>query len=193
MQNVDFYDGRSIRPNQPVYDRVDPEQFSRMSKTLAKEIDKNKKKTSRALFFIIALNIATFTIGLVLGLKLAGGPGKEIVDPQTYKAMTDIGKKVTGIVKDIPEAERVSADQLYPKTEFPFVVRVGADHSSSAAGQAAEFLSKRGHTVILSKTGTKYSIYTGPYKTRETASAAMDSIHNLKSDLTGKNLKIMNR
>lgn len=193
MQNFDFYESKGNRASMPSYDRVDPEYFSRTSAVHNKEAEKHKKKTSRAIFFIIALNIITFTTGLILGLKFAGGEEREIVDPTTYKTVAEIGKKVSDIVNDPNEPRQKQAAKLYPREEYPYVVKIGADHKPENAQAAAEFLSKKGHTVILSKNGSMFRVFAGPFKTKSDAQRSIHGIESYKNEQIGGSAVLLKR
>jgi len=173
MQNIDFYSGPASRDLPLQFDSNDPEYFSRMSGIHSKDQERVKKKASRVIFLISALCIICFTTGLVIGIKFAGGSKTPIVDDATYRAMNNISQKVTGLVKPAVAAT-LNKNTGYPAAQYPYAIKIGSSFNESKAREIASFLSKNGHTVILSRAGSgKYKLYTGPFK----------SINNAKSGL----------
>ena len=189
MQNLDFYTGRSIRPNTAQIDCVDPEYFTSHSKHMGFDEDRNRKKASRMLFLISALCIMSFTAGLIIGIKFAGNSQREIIDKQTFNAVSDIGAKVTNII------QRRSADtptNLYPKQVYPYVIKLGNEYSQNQSKEIATALSQKGHTIILSRNRDKYRVYVGPYRNADEAENALQRIAAYKNNFSN-NAKVIQR
>jgi hypothetical protein len=177
MQNIDFYSGKIVKDFPPQFNREDPEYFAKLAKINIKEEHKTMTKASRMLSLIIALCIISFTAGLVIGIKFASGSNKQIVDQQTKEAVTDIGQRVTNLIKESPGSKSSpveSEKKLFAKEDFPYIIKVGKQFSKSESQQIAGIISGRGHTVILSKDNSSYKIFVGPYRTQE------EALENLK-------------
>ncbi|MCP4135611.1 MAG: hypothetical protein GY754_31875 [bacterium] len=192
MQNIDFYEGKNQNNFQPQFDRQDPEYFSRISGTQTKDSEKNRKRASRIIFLIGALCIITFTTGLAIGIKFAGGSDREIVDKQTYNAVKGIKNKVSNLIKP-GENETGSNKKIFPKHEYPFVIKVGNQYTKDQSRDIARFLSDKGHTVILSQKNNKYKIYTGPYKKPKEAKDSIAAIAGYRKYSIGNKVKIIKR
>ncbi len=192
MQNIDFYTGNQSRDFAPRFDRQDPEFFSCRENPVFHETDKNQKKAARMLFVIIALCIMAFTTGLIIGIKFAGGPDKKIIDNNTYNTMTGISSKVSDFIsKGKISGEKTS--KLFPKDEYPFVIRIGNAYSKADSKKIAAFLSSKGHTVIISENGNSFKLYTGPYKNKKDAEKTIDECSKYKSYAIANDLRIMKR
>lgn len=192
MQNFDFYNGNNERNLPPQFDRHDPEFFSQMSKIHSKEEKKNKKRASRMMFFIAALCIISFTTGLAIGIKFAGGQSRQILDKKTFNAVTGIGEKVTNLVNS-GKTDKKPSGTLFPKNEYPFTIRVGNEFDYSESQLIAKYLSSKGHTVILLKNNHLYRIYTGPYKNHTDANASLNKFNGYKKYSLASNAKIIKR
>lgn len=193
MQNFDFHERKNSRPFEQKFDTYDPEFFTRES-VHEKEEERHKKKASGILFLVIALCIICFTTGLALGIKYSGGNRKDIVDESTMKAVSGIGQKAAGIISgkqdDAPEKEKKPS---YPKEEYPFVIKVGHDYDKQQCQKIAEFLSAKGHQVIVSKTNSSYRLFAGPYKTQPEAKSAMNKISGYEEFSLSSRTKILKR
>ena len=192
MQNMDFYDGRHLRNLPPQFDKTDPEYFSRTTRALDKENDRNNNRAVRLLTLITALIILSFTTGIVVGIKFAGGAERSIVDDKTYNTMNNLSAKMTDLVKDI-SGQNKQADKLYPKKEFPFVIQLGREYNESDTKNVARFLSSKGHTVIVSKNRDNFKIFTGPYKTENEARKTLTEISVYKQYAISANAQIIKR
>ncbi len=164
MQNIDFYSGNNMRQAGNQYTTPDPEYLNNVAEFHNRHDEKYRKKANRMLSFIIALCIISFTTGLVVGIKFTSGSEREIVDPETRKAMTDIGKKVTGMVKKAETKNTVSTSQMFPRNSYPYIIRIGSDFKKNDAEKIATRLSTDGYRIILSQKDSGYRIYAGPYK-----------------------------
>lgn len=111
MQNMDFYSRNSARSHPYHLDTTDPEYFARMSDMKHRENERIRKKATGLMSFVIALCIISFTAGLVIGIKFAGGPQKEIVDESTRKAMSSTIRKVSGLLNESAVAEVRDGDR----------------------------------------------------------------------------------
>ncbi len=192
MQNMDFYDGRHLRDLPPQFDKFDSEYFSRTSGSVERENEKSRRKATRIITIIGALIIISFTAGLVIGIKFAGGAERKIVDDHTLSAMTNIGDKMSDMVKDVTGNAK-PANQIYPKVEFPFVIQLGKEYSETDLKPVAQFLSSKGHTVIVSKNKMNFKIFTGPYKTEADARKSLSEISLYKQYAISTNAQIIKR
>ncbi|MDA3901370.1 MAG: SPOR domain-containing protein [Spirochaetes bacterium] len=194
MQNIDFYSGNVHQHSMPDFVSRDPEYFSRMTRNHQKEGIRKKNRATRFLVMVLALCIISFTSGLVVGMKFNAGADKEIVDPVTRQAMSDIGNKVNDIVGENNVGGDLSADSTavqtdeksgasqpgitsFPKQEYPFVIRIGNKFSAKQSQEIADYLSNKGHTVILARQEGFFRIYAGPYKTRNQAESNLNKIN----------------
>ncbi len=192
MQNIDFYNGKNIRENPHQINRNDPEYFSRMSKFHYKEEARKKKHASRVIFVIAALCIISFTTGIVIGIKFAGGSNRKIVDEKTFKAVSGIRSKVTNIFNRNKNVEKFKSAS-FPKEEYPFVIKIGNGFSSNKSQKIADFLSNKGHTVILSRDRDQFQIFTGPYKNQKEAEIILKKFSVYSKNLLASNIKILKR
>ncbi len=165
MQNIDFYSGSHARELSPQFEKSDPEYFPRMSGIYTRDQEKAKKRASRVIFLISALCIICFTTGLAIGIKFAGGGKTPIVDDATYNAMNSLSKKVSSLVKT-RSAEAATRQSRFPMEKYPFAIKVGKSYKEKDARAIASYLSKKGHTVILSRASLKgyFRVYTGPFE-----------------------------
>lgn len=192
MQNIDFYDGRNLKDIPPQPERHDAEYFSRMAKFKHKDELRNKSRASRTLFLIAALSIVSFTCGIVIGIKFAGGAERRIIDEDTFRAVTDLGTRVTGIMQDNKSVEKFKKT-AFPREEFPFVIRIGKTFDKQQSQEIAGFLSSEGHTVIISKNSKKFTLFTGPYRTEEEAQDSIRKINDYTKYSLAKDTKILKR
>ncbi len=186
MQNLDFYSGKIVRDIPPQFSRDDPEYFAKLARVNSKEEHRTMTKASRMLSLIIALCIISFTAGLVIGIKFTSGFNKQIVDQQTKEAVTDIGQRVSGFIKENPGVRSnfdESEKKLFAREDFPYIIRIGKQFSRSESQQIAGIISGYGHTVILSKDGGAYKVFVGPYRNQEEAIEGLKKLktYNLKN------------
>ncbi len=189
---MDFYDGRHLRDLPPQFDRFDPEYFSRLAGSLERENERSRRKATRMITFIAVLIIISFTTGLVIGIKFAGGSDRKIMDDQTLNMMNNIGEKMSEVVKDVTGNAK-PAIQLYPKNDYPFVIQLAKEYSETDLKPVAQFLSSKGHTVIVSKNKQTYKIFTGPYKTETDARKSLSEISLYKQYAISTNAQIIKR
>jgi preprotein translocase subunit SecF len=192
MQNIDFYEKKNIRLDPDLIYSQDPEFYSRTTKNMPSQADKNRKKASRMIFFISALCIISFTAGIIIGIKFAGGTERQIVDRNTFIAISDIKHRVSSLLKE-EEGDKTAVKNPFPKTSYPFVIKVNEEFDRSGSQKVARFLSQKGHTVILSKSGSNYKIYIGPYKSEDDAKRSMKKISSYSQFSLASNCKIMKR
>jgi len=193
MQDVDLYqrrNGSDFYQHFDRFDRSDPEFFSRMSNTYS-DHDYNRKKASGLFTLILALVIISFTTGLVVGIKFAGGSDRKIVDDKTMSAMQNISSKVSDMIKDASTAK--PASELYPKAEYPFVIQLSAEYSETDVRNVAQLLSSKGHTVIISQNNGKYRVFLGPYKNENDAKKTLSEISLYKQREIATNAQIIRR
>ncbi len=192
MQNFDFYSGQSIKSFPPQFESKDPEYFSRYSASHISDHEKVKKKASRLIFLITAFIILSFTTGLITGIKFAGGKNKDIVDESTQNAISQLKTKVTDLI-----ARDKGDDTLkksYPASVYPYVIKIGNTYNKASSRELAEFLSRKGHTVILSKFGDQeFNVYTGPYKNLDTANSAFKLLDSYGDSRLKSNIQIISR
>ncbi|OHD65640.1 MAG: hypothetical protein A2176_13430 [Spirochaetes bacterium RBG_13_51_14] len=193
MQNLDFYERKNIRSIPPsVNDSYDPEYFPRIAQNTPREMERVRKKASRIFLFISSLCIISFTAGILIGIKFAGGSQREIVDKKTFNAVSDIGKKFTFLTGEKP-VEPIPQENIFPKSTYPYVIKVTHEHDYAASQKIAAFLSHRGHTVILSKNIGGYRIYIGPYKNSADAQEALKKISGYTKYSLAENTRIIKR
>jgi hypothetical protein len=180
MQNIDFYNGKSLKNIPPQFNVQDPEYFTRAANIHHREQERTRKKASRMLSLIIALCIISFTTGLIIGIKFAAGSKKEIMDERTRRAVSSFGNNVKNLIKENPLKDTVNKlttrSKLFPKKDFPYVIRIGKEFNKSNSQKIASFLSNKGHTVIISKNNNHFNIYTGPYRTSDEAQSSIKRI-----------------
>lgn len=189
---MDFYDGRHLRDLPPQFDKFDTEFFSRTSGSVERENEKARKKATKMITLIVGMVIVSFTTGLILGIKFAGGADRKIVDDRTLNAMNNIGERMSDAVKDVTGNAK-PANQIYPKIEYPFVIQLGKEYSETDLKPVAQFLSSKGHTVIVSKNDQNFKIFTGPYKTEIDARKSLSEISLYKQYAIATNAQIIKR
>ncbi|MDY6932926.1 MAG: SPOR domain-containing protein [Spirochaetota bacterium] len=191
MQNMDHYTDRIKKtpPHHHQFYSVDPEFIKTYPPRNYKDEEKSRRRARGMIFIIIALCIASYTVGLVMGIKFASGSKKEIVDEDTKKRVTSIGEKVTHLIKDVSvnTGDSTFSKKLFPREKFPFVIRVGENYNRTSSHEIASSLSNQGHTVILSKNKGYYRVYVGPYRNKEEAEISLKKIElNYSKDLYNK-------
>lgn len=174
MQNLDLYSGSTAHRVPPSFAPHESDFFSRVRENASSTHDKQIKRASRIIFVIAALCIASFTMGLVLGIKFAGGENTQIVDDTTYEAMGQLKDKVSGLV-----AGGETQKQQFPADKYPYMLKIGNEHKLQDSKNIAAYLHSQGHTVVLSpNTADKniYRIYTGPYTSLTEAEKDMSKL-----------------
>jgi hypothetical protein len=193
MQNIDFYERKNIRIVPPQFtDTYDPEYLPRVAQHTPREMERVKRKASRIFFLISALCIISFTAGIVIGIKFSGGTQREIVDRKTFNAVASIGKNLPFLGQE-KQAAADSRENIFPKSSYPYVIKMNRDYDYAESQKIAGFLSHRGHTVILTKTGERYRIYIGPYRSAETASESLKKISSYNKYSLAENTRIIKR
>jgi hypothetical protein len=204
MQDLDFYikQNTSSYPPPQMLNSQDPDYFMKASRSIQHNEQRSEHRASRLIALVTVWCIGAFTGGLVVGLKFAGGPDKQILDPHTQKAVSDIRSSVSTMIAEndkptTPPVENLTAtkpvSELYPKAEYPFVLRIGTLFSETDSKAAADFLSKKGYTVIMAKQDGKYKLYSGPYKTESEASQTLKKILAYKDQTYYKNAVLLKR
>lgn len=177
MQNMDFYSGKDARVMNQSMGLHDADNVARLDAMYRKESDRNKKKASRMMSVIVGLCIISFTAGIVVGIKFAAGSQAQIIDDDTRNAVTQIGSRVSNL---IPQAQQnvkgVAPKNVFPKTEYPYVIRLNRQYAQKESQDVAQYLSQRGHTVILSKKNNRFAVYVGPYKAQNEAESSLKQI-----------------
>jgi hypothetical protein len=192
MQNIDFYERKNIRLVSPKSNALDPEYYSRMAHSTHREVERVRKKATRAFFLISSLCIISFTIGIIIGIKFSGGTQHQIVDTKTFNAMTEIGNKFSNLVNE-KKVQSSEKENPFPKESYPFVIKIRSEYDNAASQKIAAYLSRRGHTVILTKNNDKFRIYVGPFKTAEDAEAALKKISTYRKYSLAENTRIIKR
>ena len=193
MQNIDFYERKNIRFAPPQFsDTYDPEYLPRMAQHTPREIERVKRKASRIFFLITSLCIISFTAGILIGIKFTGGAQRAIMDKKTFNAVADMGNTLPLLSKD-KRPEPAPKEKLFPKESYPYVIMVSNEYNHSMSQKIAGFLSKRGHTVILSKNNALYRIYIGPYRTGTDAQSALKNISSYNKYSLAENTRIIKR
>jgi hypothetical protein len=191
MQNIDFYEGTTAKPLSPQFDRQNMDFFTRMAQSHVHEMERSRKKASRTIFIIGALCIISFTTGIIVGLKFAGGSERGIVDETTYNAVKNIGTRVSDLLND-PKIKNADS-RSYPVEEYPYVIKVKEGLTDEHARKIASLLSGQGNTVILTKNGDMIDLYTGPYKTVAEAKSSMGKIAQQSNIAAQDGLKLLQR
>jgi hypothetical protein len=201
MQDLDLYTGKQNGMyNPPRFESPDPEYFSRMNDNLHREDLHVRKRASRIIAFVAGLCIVSFTAGLVIGIKFAGGADKSLVDPRTKRAVAELGQRVSGVAEQTPvqavtdpATPQNNASATYPKAEYPFVIRLGSEFVKEKADEIASFLSSKGHTVVLSKNGSSFRVYAGPFRTMESAEISLQKIRGYNDNRWQNSAMILKR
>jgi hypothetical protein len=194
MQDLDLYTGKPgplYTHQAPRFEAPDAEYFSRINDSIQGSEHKSRRHATRIFSVVAGLCIVAFTAGLIIGIKFAGGKDKALIDPHTQKAFSDLTKapveapntagaqsSVETSAQSAPQNSQTTVASTYPKAEFPFVIRLGADLAKEKADEAASFLSGKGHTVILSKNGQSFRLYSGPFRTMESAEISLQKIRS---------------
>jgi hypothetical protein len=193
MQNIDYYERKNIRTIPPQFEEsYDAEYFPRIAQNTPREVERVRKKASRLFFLITALCIISFTAGIIIGIKFTGGAQRQIVDKKTFNAVTDISKKFSSFATEKP-AQQETGENIFPKNNYPYVIRVSEEYDYAMSQKIAGFLSRRGHTVILSKNDAKYRVYIGPYRNGTDAEEALKKISGYKKYSLAENTRIIKR
>ena len=189
MQDFDLFVKKNQGGFSPAYfETPDIEYHSRGAEAIKNGEKKRTGNFNRTLTIASALCIISFTIGLVMGIKIAGDPNKPIVDEKTMQAVNDL----KSLVSSNPANVKSTAD-IYPKDEYPFAIKITEPMALDQSKSAADLLSKKGHTVILSKQGEEYSLFIGPFKTRESAENSLQKITEYKEYAFCRNPVVIKR
>jgi hypothetical protein len=195
MQNIDLYEGKHLRDYPPQFDRYDKfnmEYFSKNSEIAERENEKSHKRASKIITLIGALIIISFTTGLVVGIKFGSGGERKIVDEHTLNAVNSIGERVFDTVRDIRSNSK-PANEVYPKNEYPFAIQFSKEYNETELKSVTQFLSSKGHTVIVVKNNQNFKIFTGPYKTEADAKKSLSEISLYKQYSISTNAQIIKR
>lgn len=193
MQNIDFYERKNIRIMPPQFtDTYDPEYLPRVAQHTPREMDRVRKKASRAFFLVSALCIICFTAGIVIGIKFSGGTQRDIVDKKTFNAVASIGKSIPFLSGE-KQAASDARPNMFPKASYPYVIKMTRDNEYAEAQKIASYLSQRGHTVILAKNGSKIRIFIGPYQSADAAREALQKISSYDKYSLAENTRIIKR
>ena len=157
-----------------------------------REYERNHNRAVRLLTLIAALIIVSFTTGLAVGIKFAGGSERKIVDEKTSNALNNISTKMSDFVKDLSGTGK-QANKIYPKEEYPFVIQLGREYSEADTKNVAQFLSSKGHTVIVSQNKDNFRVFTGPYRTEGEARKILSEISLYKQYAISANAQIIKR
>ena len=195
MQNIDFHSrqNRNLPPHfNQNNDMPDPEYFTRMAKTQSKELERNRNKASRMLFFVTALCIISFTTGMVIGIKFVAGSSKEIVDKDTMNAVNGIGSKVKTYINKHTSGTNSSRSRssVYSKEAYPYLIKVHG-FEKKLLKDVASYLSKKGkqkYTIIV----TSKNLYI-PQKSKRTAQNLFDRISEYRRYLFIGKMSIIKR
>jgi hypothetical protein len=177
MQNMDFYSGKDSRVYNQSMGIQDADNVARLDAMYRKEADRNKKKASRMMSIIIGLCIISFTAGLVVGIKFASGAQTEIIDDNTRQAVTQIGSHVSNLISNGAVQEKNTAPKnVFPRDEYPFVIKLKKNYNVKDSREIAQFLSQKGHTVIVSNDKNRYKLYVGPFRDQGEAARTIQQI-----------------
>ncbi len=179
MQNIDFYSGKNFNKQMSSPPNINEnEYYSNFDDLHRRESDKNRKRASRMMSLIVGLCIVSFTAGLIIGIKFASRSSAQIVDDGTRKAVSDMKDRFTNIMVNSSVQKKNASDKknIFPKEEYPFVIKLNNSFNEAQSQEIARFLSGRGHTVILSKYNSSYKIFVGPYKKQTAAESSIKKI-----------------
>ena len=194
MQDIDLYvkknHGMGYVPS--FGQEPDMDYYFKAAETVRNDEKTNHKKTNRNIALVTGLVIISFTAGLIVGIKFAGGSERAIVDPHTKKAVTELTASV-GTMLSGNQAETVPTSTAYPKEDFPFVIKVGDSLSYEQSKLAANDLSKKGHTVILSKQGELYRLFVGPFKTKDLAENSLQKLRQYQEHSFYRTASVLKR
>ncbi|MCX8123689.1 MAG: SPOR domain-containing protein [Spirochaetes bacterium] len=167
MQNFDFYSNNKnpyLDYNaQDFGDYTLPQNYTAHTRSFS------QKKAHRMLTIIIALIIMSFTAGLVVGIKFAGGQSKAIIDPHTKVALHNAAQKAKTLVQPQQKPQ-------FSKSEYPYAIKIGNYFTKDEATALAEKLSKTGQRIIVSKNKDQYTVYAGPYTSLQDAKKSLKLI-----------------
>lgn len=167
MQNFDFYSHNkhpySEYNAQDYLEYTVPQNYSPHTRSTS------QKKAHGMLAIIIALIIMSFTAGLVVGIKFAGGQSKPIIDPQTKAALNNAAQKAKTLVEPQQKPQ-------FPKTEYPYAIKIGNSFTKDEATALAGTLSKTGQRIIVAKNKDQYTVYAGPYTSLQEAKKSLKII-----------------
>ncbi len=193
MQNIDFYERKNIRIVPPQFnDSYDPEFLPRMAQNTPREMERVRKKASRIFFLITSLCIISFTAGIIIGIKFSGGTQRDIMDKKTYNAVADIGRSFS-LFNTEKTAGSLPRENHFPKSSYPYVIRITSDYDHETSQKIAGFLSRRGHTVILARNNARYRIFIGPYRNNTDAGEALKKINAYQKYSLAENTRIIKR
>ena len=177
MQNMDFYSGKDSRVYNQSMGIQDADNVARLDAMYRKEADRNKKKASRMMSVIIGLCIISFTAGLIVGIKFASGAQSEIIDDNTRQAVTQIGSHVSNLISNGAVQEKnTTPKNVFPRDEYPFVIKLNKNYNVKDSREIAQFLSQKGHTVIVSNDKNRYKLYVGPFRDQGEAARTIQQI-----------------
>lgn len=177
MQNIDFYSGKESKIINNTAMLREADNVARLDALYRKEANRHKKRVSRILSFIVALCIISFTSGLILGIKFAGGERISLVDNKTAHMIEGMKNKVTEMITPNEQQNRIMPKEIFPKEEFPYVIRLGRSFNFKESKEISQYLSKNGHTVIVSQKDNNYRLYVGPYRKQRDADGALKLLH----------------
>ncbi len=181
MQNFDFYS-----QNKNPYTDYNPQDYREYTipQNYAGHKSFSQKKAHRMLTIIIALIIMSFTAGLVVGIKFAGGQSKPIIDPQTKVALNNAAQKAKTLVEP---------KQQFAKSEYPYAIKIGNTYSRDEATALAGTLSKTGQRIIVAKNKDQYTVYAGPYASLQDAKKSLKIIMSQSKNGNFNNAIILKR
>ncbi|MCL1911769.1 MAG: SPOR domain-containing protein [Leptospirales bacterium] len=194
---MDLYSGHNNNVHKmPTFTVYESDFFDRVREKPPVEQDRFGKKASRIIFIIAALCIVTFTTGLVVGLKFAGGKNTPIVDEATSELISRGVSSVSNMInRDSGRAES------YPVSEFPFLLRIGNSYSKDKATELANYAHTKGYVakgsvIFLPKekgNSGLYNIYVGPYKNEAEAKQSKQKFDTDSKFTASNNINIIKR
>ncbi|MDH7554858.1 MAG: SPOR domain-containing protein [Spirochaetota bacterium] len=183
MQNFDFHSN-----NKNFYTDYNAQDYREYTipQNYATHRSFSQKKAHRMLTIIIALIIMSFTAGLVVGIKFAGGQSKPIIDPHTKVALNNAAQKAKTLVEPRQQPQ-------FPKSEYPYAIKVGNAYTRDEATTLAQILSKTGQRVIIAKNKDQYNVYAGPYTSLQDAKKSLKIIMEQSKNGNFRNAIILKR
>jgi len=81
----------------------------------------------------------------------------------------------------------------FPKSEYPYAIKVGNAYTRDEATTLAQILSKTGQRVIIAKNKDQHNVYAGPYTSLQDAKKSLKIIMEQSKNGNFKNAIILKR
>lgn len=184
MQNFDFHSNN--KNSYTDYNAQDYREYTIPQNYATHSRSFSQKKAHRMLTIIIALIIMSFTAGLIVGIKFTGGKSKPIIDPQTKVALNNAAQKAKILIEPKQQPQ-------FPKSEYPYAIKIGNSFTRNDATTLAGILSKTGQRIIVAKSKDQYTVYAGPYTSLQDAKKSLKIIMEQSKNGNFSNAIILKR